>query len=1047
MISSYFIKNPVFTSVISIIIFLTGLLSIYNLPIEQYPQVSPPQIIVSTVYPGASAQTIAQTVVAPLEESLNGVKNMIYMESVTSDDGSASINIYFEVGTDTQEAKVNVNNKVQTVLSTLPPIVQSQGLSVEERSASILKVYSLISPDNSKDSLFLSNYAKNNIVDELKRVKGVGSVAIFGEKEYAMRVWLDPDKLFNYNLTSAEVIARIKDQNEQYAAGKFAQEPTASKQMFTYILQTPDRFENADQFSNIILKADATGRNVLLKDVAKVELGSASYSSKALYNGQNAIPFGIFLQSGANALDTAAAIQVKIDEAEKNFPSGVEYKVPYETLSFIEVSIQEVVNTFIEAMLLVMLIIYIFLQNWRATLIPILAVPISIVGAFAGMYALGYSINLLTLFGLVLAIGIVVDDAIVVIENVEKHMSDGMNPKDATMKAMQEVSGALIAIVLVLCAVFVPVAFLGGLSGVMYKQFAVTIAISVVISGIVALTLTPALCSLLLKPNHGEPIFIFRWFNQMFDSLSHGYSKIVRFVIRLSVVFLVIYAGIVFVTYSEFGKMNTELVPTEDQGNVFILSYNPPGSSLTRTEKLADEIYQTVSKNPNVEQMMQIPGLDLGTFTRRSSAMVTFVDMKDWSERTAPDQQTPALAKQFTGQLMQTTTEGFSFGVVPSPIPGMSMTGGFDMYVQAINSTDILELNKYVTQIVKKANENPKLVGVRSALNINTPKYKMNVDYEKAFSKGVSTNDIFTALNATLANKYVNDFTYNGKNYNVVVESLQKFREDPSGLDKVFVRGSDNELLPITSFVTITKTTGTDVITRMNMFQSAKISGSPAPGVSSSEALEVIEEISKEILPANDYSIAWTGTAYQEKTLASNSSIAFIAGIIFLFLILCALYERWFLPITIILAVPFAILGSIEATVWRGLSNDIYFQVGLLVLIGLSAKNAILIVEFALHKRKEGMKLVDAAVEAAKLRLRPIVMTSLAFTIGVVPLAISQGAGAASRHSIGTGVIGGMLAATFIAIIFIPMFYYVVEKLTNSDEKIEKKRLLENKKS
>jgi len=1046
MISSYFIKNPIFTTVLSIIIFLTGLLAIKNLPIEQYPQVSPPQIIVSTVYPGASAQTIAQTVVAPIEESLNGVKDMIYMESVTSDAGTASINIYFQVGTDTQEAKVNVNNKVQTVLSTLPAIVQSQGLTVDERSASILKVYALISPDNSRDSLFLSNYAKNNIVDEIKRIDGVGTVRIFGEKEYAMRVWLDSDKLFNFNLTAAEVIAKIKDQNEQYAAGKFAQEPTASKQMFTYILQTPNRFESVDQFSNIILKSDTTGRNVLLSDVAKIEIGSASYASKALYNGQNAIPFGIFLQSGANALSTADAIQEKIDEAEKNFPSGVEYRVPYETLTFIKVSINEVIKTFIEAMVLVMLIIFLFLQNWRATLIPILAVPISIVGAFAGMYALGYSINLLTLFGLVLAIGIVVDDAIIVIENVEKHMSDGMSPKDATYKAMEEVSGALIAIVLVLCAVFVPVAFLGGLSGVMYKQFAVTIAISVVISGFVALTLTPALCALLLKPNHKKPNFFFRGFNKMFDSITSGYTKVVRFVIRLSVVFIVIYGAVVYLTYSEFGKMNTALVPTEDQGNVFILSYNPPGASLTRTEQLANEIYNTVSQDPNFEQMMQIPGLDLGTFTSKPNAMVSFVDMKDWSQRTAPEQQTPFLAKKFTGQLMQTTTEGFSFGVVPSPIPGMSMTGGFDMYVQSRGATDVNELNKYVTQIVQKANEDPRLTGVRSALNVNTPKYKMEINYQKAFSKGVLTSDIFTALNATLADKYVNDFTYGGKNYSVIVESLQKYRDDPESLNKVFVRGSNGDLLPITSFVKIIKTTGTDVITRMNLFESAKVSGSPAPGISSSEALNAIEDISNEVLPSN-YSLAWTGTAYQEKNLQSDSSIAFIAGIVFLYLILCALYERWLLPITIILAVPFAVLGSIEATVWRGLANDIYFQVGLLVLIGLSAKNAILIVEFALHKRKEGMKLVDAAVEAAKLRLRPIIMTSLAFTIGVVPLAISQGAGAASRHSIGTGVIGGMLAATFIAVIFIPMFYYIVEKLTNSDEKLEKKRLLENEES
>ncbi len=1034
MISSYFIKNPVFTSVISIIIFLAGLLAIKNLPIEQYPQVAPPQIIVSTVYPGASAETIAQTVVAPLEENLNGVKDMIYMESTTSDDGSASINIYFQVGTDTQEAKVNVNNRVQTVLSALPPIVQRQGLNINERSASILKVYGLISSDNSRDALFLSNYAKNNIVDELKRIKGVGDVAIFGEKKYAMRIWIDPDKLLNYNLTASEVIAKIQDQNEQYAAGKFAQEPISDKQMFTYILQTPKRFESVEEFSNIILKADTNGRTVLLKDVSKVELGSSSYATKAFYNGQNAVALGIFLQTGANALETASAIQKRIDELEKSFPTGVTYKVPYETLSFIQISIDEVIKTFIEAMVLVMLIIYLFLQNWRATLIPILAVPISIVGAFAGMYVLGFSINLLTLFGLVLAIGIVVDDAIVVIENVEKHMSEGLSPKDATTKAMKEVSGALVAIVMVLCAVFIPVAFLGGLSGVMYKQFAVTIAISVVISGIVALTLTPALCALLLKENHGEPMLFFRWFNKMFESLSHGYSKVVRFVIKLSVVFIVVFAGIVYVTYYEFGKMNKELVPTEDQGNMMILSYNPPGASLTRTEKLGNEIYDTISQNSNVEQIIQVPGFDLGTFTSRSNAMVSFIDMKDWSKRLAEEQQTPFLAKQFTGQLMKTTSEGFSFGIVPSPIPGMSMTGGFDMYVQARENTDIFKLNEYINKIVKEANADPVLQGVRSTLDVNTPKYKMEVDYQKVFSKGVSSNDIFTALNATLANKYVNDFTYNGKNYNVIIEALEKYREDPTGLDKVFVRSNKGELLPITSFITITKTTGTDIITRMNMFQAAKISGSPAPGYSSSEALNAIERISNGILP-KDYTIAWVGTAFQEKMLDTDSAIAFVAGIVFLYLILCALYERWFLPITIVFAVPFAILGSIEATVWRGLSNDIYFQVGLLVLIGLSAKNAILIVEFALQKRKEGLNIVDAAVEAAKLRLRPIIMTSLAFTIGVVPLAISSGAGAASRHSIGTGVIGGMIAATFIAIIFIPMFYYVVEKITNRGDK------------
>ncbi|MGA1933182.1 efflux RND transporter permease subunit [Arcobacter sp. YIC-464] len=1030
MFSSFFIKNPVFSAVVSIIIVLVGTMSMINLPVEQYPRVIPPQIIVSAAYPGASAETIAKTVAAPIEEKINGANSMIYMNSVASDNGTVSINVFFEVGTNPNDAKIDVNNRVQTALSKLPEQVQRQGVNVQERSPSLLQVIMLHSPSNAHDIKYLSNYALINIVDDLKRINGVGDATIFGAKDYSIRVWIDPAKLAKQKLTTVELIDAIKEQNAQYAAGKFASEPIINKQMFTYTLQTQERMSSPEEFGNIIIRANEDGSALTLKDVATIELGAQSYNMTTKLNNSPAIPIGIFLQSGANALETAQAVEKVLEDASKTFPAGLEYKIPYDSTDFVEISIKEVAKTFLEAIILVIAIIFLFLQNWRATLIPVLAVPVSIIGAFAGMYALGFSINLLTLFGLVLAIGIVVDDAIIVIENVERHMSEGMSAKEASFKAMREVSSALIAIVLVLSSVFIPVAFMGGLSGEMYRQFAITIVVSIAISGFVALTLTPSLCAIMLKDNHQKPRGFFAWFNKMFDKATEKYSYLVQKTIRYSILSILLFGGLIFVSYDMMKDLKTGLVPQEDQGTIFLFSYNPPGSSLSRTENLTNEINQIVMKDENVEDVVSLAGLDLVTFGQRTHAAATIIKLSDWDERPDLSQHASVINQKFNKELMA-TSDGFTFGVLPPPIMGMSISGGFEMYVQDRSGGKVEDLSKYVNQIVAKANQRKELQGVRTSLNPNIPQYRILVDTKKAKAKGVRVDDIYNTLSTTFGSYYVNDFNLYGRTYKVNLQAKADYRKGEEDLKFVLVKGKDGKLVPISSLVTVKPIVGADIIERFNLFQAAKVSGQPALGYSSGDALNAIEEVAKEVLPQG-YTISWVGTAYQEKQISSSSAQAFIFGIVLLFLILAAQYGRWLLPISVLLAVPFAIFGAIVATHLRGLENDIYFQVGLLVLAGLAAKNAILIVEFALQKQKEGLGLVEAAVEAAKIRLRPIIMTSLAFTLGVVPLALSSGAGAASRHSLGTGVIGGMLAATFLAIIFIPLFYILVSKLSKS---------------
>lgn len=1030
MFSKFFINRPVLAMVMSIIIVIAGGLSIFSLAVEEYPQVTPPQVVVQATYPGASAEVISSSVASVLENSINGVEGMIYMQSSSTSSGSLNINIYFTNETDPDQATINVNNRVQAVMSSLPQEVQRQGVTVDKRSSTILAVYSLFSDSPAHDRIFIANYAAINILEELKRVPGVGDAALFSRQEYSMRIWLSPDKLTKYNLTPAEVIALVQEQNSQFAAGFFGQEPVRKDLDFTYTVTTQGRFTTPQEFENILIRTNSDGSSLRLKDLARVELGAEDYSVNAFYNGRPAVAFGLFLQPGANALNVAEGVAKKLEELSQTFPEGLQYAIPYDTTSFVDVSIKEVIKTFIEAIILVVIVIYFFLQNFRATIIPVLAVPVSIIGTFAGMYMLGFSINLLTLFGLILAIGIVVDDAIIVIENVERLIhEEKLSVKDATMKAMDEIASPVIAIVLVLSAVFIPVAFIGGFSGEIYKQFAITIVISVVISGFVALTLTPALCVSILKTHEPKPFWIVKKFNDFFEWLTHQFTDKVAHAIRRGVFYVILFVGLIAVTYGLFTRVPTGLVPAEDKGMLLVSMQLPPATALSKTTEMASFMESTIRNNPNVEAVMALAGYDMLSSAVRTFGGTAFVKLKDWDLRKEDNQKSQALAQTFTAQLMQ-NPNAVIFALNPPPIMGLSLTDGFEMYIQNRTGGSIQDLQKYTQLVLQEAQKRPELTGVRTTLSVNVPQYNVQLDRQKAKSLGVNVDDVFTTLQSTFGSYYVNDFNLYGRTFKVSMQSESEFRETPNDLRNVFVRSSNGDLIPISSLVTFERVIGSDILERFNLFPAAKLMGDAASGYSSGDALKAIEEVANQVLP-DGYTVAFSGSSYQEKNAGGTGTIAFIFGLVFVFLILAAQYERWLMPLAVLTAVPFAVFGAILATWLRGLNNDIYFQIGLVMLIALAAKNAILIIEFAMEAReKQGKNIYDAAVEAARLRFRPIVMTSLAFTIGVLPLAISSGAGAASRHAIGTGVIGGMLAATFIATFFIPLFYTYFARLS-----------------
>ena len=1035
-----FLRRPVLSAVISILITLVGALAMKALPIAQYPDLVPPTVNVSVSYPGASAETIAATVLAPLEVNINGVENMLYMTSTAaSGSGSGSINVYFSLGTNPDMALVNVNNKVNLAQTLLPEEVRRQGVTVVKRSPAMLQAFAYYSPDGRYDEVYIHNWMQINVVDELKRVPGVGDCSVFGSMSYSMRIWLQPDKLAKYGLTVGEVARAIQDQNSQYAPGRLGDMPSPSSTQLTWQIDTEGRLVTPEQFGEIIVRTGEDSAMLRLKDVARIELGGQDYSVGSRYNGMVARMGAVYLLPGANAIATGDLVLARLEEIAKTLPDGMAYKVVVDTNDFVMESIKEVISTLVEAMILVFIVVYVFLQNWRATLIPCIAVPVSIIGTFAGMYALGYSINTLTLFGMVLAIGIVVDDAIVVLENVERIMSsEHLPPKEATAKAMNEVTAPVIAIVLVLCAVFIPVSFMGGLAGQMYKQFAITISVSVVLSGIVALTLTPSLCALLLKPHAHDykPPRAFTWFNYAFGRVTHRYLRAVRFIkdsgLRAMILFGVMLVAIVWLLKVVPGG----LVPNEDQGYILGMAILADGASQHRTTAVTDTLTDFVLKDPSVDGIATINGLDITSMAVKSNYGTFFATLTPWDQRKGPGMSADDLTKKVMAVTMM-QPEAVVLGFSPPPISGMSTTGGFEGYIQMRGDGTIYDLEKEANAVVaeataKKADGTPKYPAIGSVQNLfstGAPQLYANLDRERCKDMGVSVSDVFTAMGATFGTTYVNDFNYMGRTFQVRMQSEAAYRMLPESLNDVFVRNDKGEMIPLTAVMTLERRTAPQVMERYNVFPAAHIMGNPADGYSSGQALDAMEQAANAVLP-NDFSLGWVGSALQEKLASADTTIIFVLALVMVFLILAAQYESWSLPLAVLTAVPFGVFGALVATWMRDLSNDVYFQVALVTLVGLAAKNAILIVEFAVESWRDGRSLDVAAMQAARLRFRPIVMTSLAFILGCVPLAISSGAGANSRHAIGTAVIGGMLAATCIATLFVPYFFKAIMQLS-----------------
>ncbi|CAN1518832.1 AcrB Cation/multidrug efflux pump [Methylophilaceae bacterium] len=1022
--TKFFITRPIFASVLSIIIVLAGLAAAFKLPIAQYPQIAPPTVTITASYPGASADTLAKTVAGPIEEQLSGVDNLLYFNSSADSSGTLVITATFEVGTNVDQATFNVSNRVNIATPRLPDDVRRNGLIVQKKSNDILLVVMLTSKDAKHDRLYLSNYATLNVLDELKRVKGVGDALIFGGQDYAMRIWLRPDRMAQLGVSSSDVAAAIAAQNNQYAAGKIGQEPAPSSQQLVYTVSAKGRLLDPAEFGNIIIRADGPRGLLYLKDVARVELGAQSYNVTSALDGQAGVAIPIFLQTGANALDTAQGIKAKMAELTGRFPAGMVYTIPYDTSDFVKATIEEVFKTFAEALVLVVLVVFLFLQSWRATLIPIIAVPISLIGTFAGLYLFGFSINLLTLFAMILAIGIVVDDAIVVLENTERLMrEENLAPLPAAIKSIRQVSAAVVAIVLVLCAVFVPVAFQGGIAGELYRQFAVTVAIAVVISGVVALTLTPALCAMILQQNHAQNRF-FQVFNRGFSRFSNFYTHTVALTLKHKIIGGLAFAGIVLACVVLFMKVPGSFVPAEDQGYVVTIVVMPDGATLSRTTKTTEAIRSAIAHDPAVAHEFAVNGLELLTGANKTNAATMFVRLKDWSLRETS-------ADQIVGKLFgigMSQPDGLAFAVNPPAIRGLGTAAGFEVYVQSQRDTDPIKLAAVMNNLMEAMGKDPSLTPPKTFFRPTVPQLLIEVDEAKAISQGVRIADIYTTLQSTMGSYYVNDFNKNGRTYRVQLQAEAQFRMQAEDLGKVYVRsqpsaGAPNgNMIPLSALSKVSNRVGAEQLERYNGLLSAKVFGAGVPGVSSGDAIKAVERIAASNLP-NGYQIAWTAQAYQEKRTGSAAVFAFGFAIIMVFLILAAQFETWALPLAVIMAVPFALAGAFLAVLLRGMPNDIYFQIGLITLIGLAAKNAILIVEFASQKMEQGMPVAEAALEAARLRFRPIVMTSMAFVLGIVPLVVASGAGAAARRSMGTGVFGGMLLATFVATIFIPLFF------------------------
>ena len=1044
-ISNFFIKRPIFAAVISIIIFVIGAIAYFRLPLSEYPNVVPPTVVVRTSYPGANPTVIADTVASPLEQQINGVEGMLYMFSQATADGVMTLTITFGLGTDLDKAQVQVQNRVSQALPRLPQEVQLLGVTTEKTSPDLLMVVHLVSPDNRYDMLYLANLAILQVKDELGRIPGVGNVQIFGAGDFSMRVWLNPNKLASHNLTATDVVQSIREQNVQVAAGVLGAPPTnTGSTAFQLLVNTQGRLTTEEEFGNIIVRAAKDGQITRIRDLGRVELGSSTYALRSLLDNKPAAALPISQRPGSNALQTSQQVRDTMERLKKSFPEGVDYKIAYDPTVFVRESIQAVGHTFIEALILVVLVVLVFLQTWRASVIPLLALPVSLVGTFSVMLLLGFSLNTLSLFGLVLAIGIVVDDAIVVVENVERNIALGHEPQEATRRAMEEVSGPIVAIALVLCAVFVPTAFIVGLSGEFYKQFALTIAISTVISAFNSLTLSPALAALLLK-SHGAKKdsftraieFAFGWFfklfNRFFGRASSGYGILVTRTLRSSLIAVVVYIGLIGLTILGFSRVPTGFVPTQDKGYLVCLAQLPNGATLDRTEDVIRRMSDIALKQPGARNAVAFPGLSINGFTNSPNSGIVFVGLKPSEERLSPELSANAIAANLNKQF-GSIQEAFIAVFPPPPVQGIGTVAGFKLYVEDRSGTGLESLYKETTSTLQKGNQTPALTGVFSSFDINVPQIDSHVDREKAKTYGIPLNDVFDTLQVYLGSLYVNDFNRFGRTYQVNVQAESPYRLQPEDISHLKTRNLAGEMIPLGSVVTVKPTYGPDRVMRYNGFPAAEINGAAAPGYSTGQSESAIAKVLNEQLP-NGMKYEWTELTYQ-KILAGNTMVyIFPLSVFLVYLVLAAQYESWSLPLVIILIVPMTLFSAIAGVWLLNGDNNVFTQISLIVLVGLACKNAILIVEFAREKQlQEGANRVEAVLEACRLRLRPILMTSLAFTMGVIPLMLSTGAGSEMRRAIGVAVFFGMLGVTAFGLVLTPVFYVLVQRLVEGRE-------------